>query len=46
MALPDANLSTLSFHVTQIGRGPRRVAPEWFAEFGSCLEYSETKDRA
>jgi len=41
MALPDANLSTLSFHVTQIGRGPRMVVPEWFDEFESCFEYSE-----
>jgi len=36
---------TFSFPVTNIG-GPRRFIPEWFDEFGSWLEYSESKDRA
>jgi len=37
---------TFSFPVTRIGGGPRRFIPEWFNEFGSWLEYSESKDRA
>jgi hypothetical protein len=39
---------TCKFPSTQIGEkeNPRRFQPEWFDEFGSWLEYSESKDRA
>jgi hypothetical protein len=37
---------TLSFPMTQIGASSRRFVPEWFDEFGSWLEYSESEDRA
>jgi len=36
---------TLSFPVTQIAGSSRRFVPEWFDEFRSWLEYSESKDR-
>jgi hypothetical protein len=32
--------------MTQIGASSRRFVPEWFDEFGSWLEYSESEDRA
>jgi hypothetical protein len=35
-----------SFPVIIIGEKPRRFNPEWFDEFGSWLEYSESTDRA
>ena len=37
---------TCSFPVTNIGGGPRRFIPDWFDEFGSWLEYSESTGRA
>ena len=39
---------TCNFPSTLIGEkdNPRRFQPEWFDEFGSWLEYSESKDRA
>ena len=39
---------TCIFPSSQIGEkeNPRRFIPEWFDEFGSWLEYSESKDRA
>ena len=37
---------TCNFPVSDIGDKPRRFIPEWFDEFGSWLEYSESKDRA
>jgi len=39
---------TCNFSSTQIGEkdNPRRFQPKWFDEFGSWLEYSETKNRA
>ena len=37
---------TCNFPVSYIGDKPRRFIPEWFDEFGSWLEYSESKGRA
>jgi len=37
---------TCDFPVSYIGDKPRRFIPEWFDEFGSWLEYSESKGRA
>ncbi|KAL6645146.1 hypothetical protein ACP70R_016754 [Stipagrostis hirtigluma subsp. patula] len=37
---------TCTFPFSYIGATPRRFIPEWFDEFGSWLEYSESKDRA
>jgi len=37
---------TCNFPVCDIGDKPRRFIPEWFDEFGSWIEYSESKDRA
>jgi hypothetical protein len=37
---------TLNFPWTRIGNRNRRFNPEWFDEFGSWLEYSESTDRA
>jgi hypothetical protein len=41
-------LRTCNFPSTQIGGkgNPRRFQQEWFDDFGSWLEYSESKDRA
>jgi hypothetical protein len=37
---------TCSFPCSEIGGSLRRFIPEWFDEFGRCLEYSESKGRA
>ena len=37
---------TCDFPVSYIGDKQRRFIPEWFDEFGSWLEYSESKGRA
>ena len=37
---------TFDFPYSTIGGKNRRFNSEWFAEFGSWLEYSESKDRA
>ena len=37
---------TYDFPYTHFGDKNRRFNPEWFDEFGSWLEYSESKDRA
>jgi hypothetical protein len=37
---------TCNFPVTITGDKPRRFNPEWFDEFGSWLEYSESADIA
>ena len=37
---------TYEFPCTLIGDRERKFNPEWFDEFGSWLEYSESKDKA
>jgi hypothetical protein len=37
---------TCNFPFSQIAVSPRRFKSEWFNEFGSWLEYSESKDKA
>jgi hypothetical protein len=37
---------TCNFPSSYIGDKARRFIPEWFDEFGSCLEYSKSKDKA
>jgi hypothetical protein len=37
---------TCNFPFSQIAGSPRRFNSEWFNEFGSWLEYSESKDKA
>ena len=39
-------LRTHDFPSTKIGEKNRRFNPDWFNEFGSWLEYSESKDKA
>ena len=46
--IDHANLARAIFPLHRLGKkdNPRRFQPEWFDEFGSWLEYSESKDRA
>ena len=37
---------TYEFPYTLIGDNNRRFNPKWFDEFGSWLEYNESKDKA